>query len=105
MLSVKLIHKLVDASAFIFEELTDRYSSKEIANGYWKYCKKKFLTGSEKVKMAEYAREILFTLNAKAFQKKYKINVANIKKSKAQSEFVSNCLVMILKSSNTNFLD
>ena len=42
------MHKLLDVSSFIFEEMTDDFSDKQIGNEFWKFTKTKFLDDNTK---------------------------------------------------------
>lgn len=99
------MHELVNTAASLYENLTTKYDNKAIANGFWSFSKKLFLSGQPKVKMVDYAREIIMHTNEAKFEKTYKKKLCNIKKTKGQLKFTSEVLAMMLKSSGIQFLE
>ena len=100
------MHKLLDVSSFIFEEMTDDFSDKQIGNEFWKFTKTKFLDdNTKKIKVVDFVYDYILKLDEKYYMEKYGVSLKNIKKSKAEVTFVSEIISKMIKHSNIPLID
>ena len=100
------MHKLLDVSSFIFEEMTDDFSDKQIGNEFWKFTKTKFLDdNTKKIKVSDFVYDYILHLDPDFYKSKYDISLANIKKSKQQMKFVSEIVTKLIKYSDIPLID
>jgi hypothetical protein len=101
---IELMHKLLDLSNYIFEELNDEFdSSKDLGLEFFKYLKSKFFDDiTQKIKVSDFIYEKILSIDDKEFNKKYHCNLTSCKKSKNQMMFVTSIVTQMLKYSNKN---
>ena len=97
---VELLHRLLDVSSYIFEELTDDHSDRELGKSFWSYLRSKLLDDTTKrVSVSEFVYDQILALDEKAFEAKYDVKLSNIKKTKDQLLFVSEIVTKMFKFS------
>jgi len=95
------LHQLTDASSYIFEEITDGYSDVELGRDFWKYLRSRSLDcTARKVKVSEYVRKRISSLDERGFERKYGVRLSNIKKSSEQLRFCCSCVSLLLQHSS-----
>ena len=101
---VELLHKLLDLSSFIYEELNDEFDdSKDLGRQFFKYLKSKFLDDvTHKIKVSDFIYDKILDLHTEEFDKKYECNLAECQKSKDQMLFVTSVVTQMFKYSNKN---
>ena len=99
-MKVQLMHKLLNVSDYIFQEMTDSMTGKDVGNAFWKFTKSKFLDdNTKKIKVSDYSREELFKIDVDVFNEKYSCKLQNVKKDKAQVSFVCSCVALMFQHS------
>lgn len=94
------MHRLVDTAGYVFEELTDGYSDRELGRAFWAYLRSKLLDdATRKVKVSEFVCEQIRGLDEDVFEKKYGVKLSNVKKSRQQLSFVAETATKMLKFS------
>lgn len=98
------MHKLLDLSGYIYEELTDEFNdSKDLGREFFKYMKSKLFDDmTKKVKVSDFIYEKILELDANEFDKKYNSNLKACKKTKSQMTFVVAIVTQMLKHSSKN---
>ena len=98
------MHKLLDLSGFIYEELNDEFDdSKDLGREFFKYLKSKFFDDiTQKIKVSDFIYDKILSLDSKAFDEKYCCNLTACKKSKNQMQFVTSVVTQMLKYSSKN---
>lgn len=98
------MHKLLDLSSFIYEELNDEFDdSKDLGRQFFKYLKSKFFDDvTHKIKVSDFIYDKILDLRTEEFDKKYDCNLAACKKSKDQMLFVTSVVTQMFKYSNKN---
>lgn len=98
------MHKLLDLSGFIYEELNDEFDdSKDLGREFFKYLKSKFFDDiTQKIKVSDFIYSKILSLDSKAFDEKYCCNLTACKKSKNQMQFVTSIVTQMLKYSSKN---
>jgi len=77
------MHKLLTAADFIFQDMTDQMTGKDIGNAFWDFTKTKFLDDNvHKIKVVDFIYDYVLHLDSESFESKYSISLSNIKKSK-----------------------
>ena len=96
------MHKLLDLSGFIYEELNDEFDdSKDLGREFFKYLKSKFFDDiTQKIKVSDFIYSKILSLDSKAFDEKYCCNLTACKKSKNQMQFVTSIVTQMLKYSS-----
>ena len=106
IMTVKLMHNLITTTDYIFQEMTDTMSDKDIGNDFWRFVKSKFLDDNQKkIKVFDYCYNVILNLDVEFYQKKYGVNIDNIKKTKEQITFCSEILSKMLKHSDIPLID
>ena len=98
------MHKLLDLSSFIYEELNDDFNdSKDLGRQFFKYLKSKFFDDvTQKIRVSDFIYEKILELDTKAFDKKYDCNLSACKKSRNQMQFVTSVVTQMFKYSSKN---
>ena len=105
-MTVKLMHNLITTTDYIFQEMTDTMSDKDIGNDFWRFVKSKFLDDNQKkIKVFDYCYNVILNLDVEFYKKKYGVNIDNIKKTKEQITFCSEILSKMLKHSDIPLID
>lgn len=105
-MTVKLMHNLITTTDYIFQEMTDTMSDKDIGNDFWRFVKSKFLDDNQKkIKVFDYCYNVILNLDCEFYRKKYGVNIDNIKKTKEQITFCSEILSKMLKHSDIPLID
>lgn len=101
---IELMHKLLDLSSFIYEELNDEFDdSKDLGREFFKYLKSKLFDDiTQKIKVSDFIYNKILELDAKEFDKKYECNLTSCKKSKNQMMFVTSIVTQMFKYSSKN---
>lgn len=101
---IELMHKLLDLSSFIYEELNDEFGdSKDLGREFFKYLKSKLFDDiTQKIKVSDFIYNKILELDAKEFDKKYECNLTSCKKSKNQMMFVTSIVTQMFKYSSKN---
>ena len=102
------MHKLLDLSGFIYEELNDKLNDpKDLGRQFFKYLKSKFFDDvTQKIKVSDFIYEKILEIDTKKFDKKYDCNLAACKKSRNQMQFVTSVVTQMFKySGNTEIID
>ena len=100
------MHKLLNASDFIFQEWTDTMLGKDIGNDFWKFCRSKFLDDNvTKIKVIDFVYDHILHLDNDFYKQKYDLNLRAIKKSKQQMLFVSEIVSKMIKHSGIPLVD
>ena len=101
---IELMHKLLDLSGFIYEELNDEFNdSKDLGRAFFKYLKSKFFDDvTQKIKVSDFIYDKILEIDTKLFDKKYHCNLAACKKSKEQMLFVTSIVTQLFKHSSKN---
>lgn len=100
------MHKLLTAADFIFEEMSDTMSGKDVGNLFWVFTKSKFLDdNTQKIKVTDFVYDYILHLDPQFYKDKYGISLANIKKSKQQMKFVSEIVTKLIKYSDIPLID
>lgn len=101
---IELMHKLLDLSGFIYEELNDEFMDpKDLGREFFKYLKSKFFDDvTQKIKVSDFIYDKILTIDTDAFDKKYHCNLSACKKSKSQMMFVTSIVTQMFKYSNKN---
>ena len=105
---IELMHKLLDLSGFIYEELNDKLSDpKDLGRQFFKYLKSKFFDDvTQKIKVSDFIYDKILEIDTKKFDKKYHCNLAACKKSRNQMQFVTSIVTQMFKySSNNEIID
>lgn len=106
MMRPQLMHKLLNVADFIFEDMTDQMSGKDIGNLFWSFLKDKFLDDTtKKIKVVDFIYDYVLHLDNDYFKSKYDINLSAVKKSKHQLMFVSEILTKMIKHSDIPLVD
>ena len=78
------MHKLLTAADYIFEEMSDSMTGKDVGNLFWNFTKSKFLDdNTKKIKVVDFVYDYILKLDEKYYMEKYGVSLKNIKKSKA----------------------
>ena len=103
-MSIQLMHKLLDLSSYIFEELNNEFdTSKDLGREFFKYLKSKFFDDiTQKIKVSDFIYNKILEINSKEFDIKYRCNLTSCKKSKNQMMFVTSIVTQMFKYSNKN---
>lgn len=98
------MHQLLDVSGFIYEEITDSFDdNKDLGREFWKYMKSKFMDDvTKKIKVSDFIYDKVLALNTNEFDAKYGTQLANVKKSKQEMQFVVGVVTQMLKHSSSN---
>lgn len=98
------MHKLLDLSSFIYEELNDSFDdSKDLGRQFFKYLKSKFFDDvTQKIKVSDFIYEKILELDTEQFDKKYCCNLSACKKSRNQMQFVTSVVTQMFKYSSKN---
>ena len=98
------MHKLLDLSSFIYEELNDEFDdSKDLGRQFFTYLKSKFFDDvTHEIKVSDFIYDKILDLRTEEFDKKYDCNLAACKKSKDQMLFVTSVVTQMFKYSNKN---
>ena len=101
---IELMHKLLNLSGFIYEELCDDFTDpKDLGREFFKYLKSKFFDDvTHKIKVSDFIYEKILDLPTEEFDKKYDCNLSACKKSKDQMLFVTSVVTQMFKYSNKN---
>ena len=101
---IELMHKLLNLSGFIYEELCDDFTDpKDLGREFFKYLKSKFFDDvTQKIKVSDFIYDKILEIDTKNFDKKYQCNLAACKKSKNQMMFVTSIVTQMLKYSSKN---
>ena len=100
------MHKLLTAADYIFEEMSDSMTGKEVGNLFWNFTKSKFLDdNTKKIKVSDFVYDYILHLDPDFYKSKDDISLANIKKSKQQMEFVSKIVTKLIKYSDIPLID
>ena len=101
---IELMHKLLDLSSFIYEELNDEFDdSKDLGRQFFKYLKSKFFDDvTQKIKVSDFIYEKILDINTERFDKKYHCNLSACKKSRNQMQFVTSVVTQMFKYSSKN---
>ena len=101
---VELMHKLLDLSSFIYEELNDGFDdSKDLGRQFFKYLKSKFFDDvTQKIKVSDFIYEKILDIDTEAFDKKYCCNLSACKKSRNQMQFVTSVVTQMFRYSSKN---
>ena len=100
IMRLELLHKLTDVASYVFAELTDEHSDRELGKSFWLYLRSKLLDDTTKrVSVSEFVYEQILDMDDKAFETKYGVKLSNIKKSKDQLLFVSEVVTKMFKYS------
>lgn len=105
---IDLMHKLLDTSGFLYEEFFNEFDdSKDMGREFFKFMKSKFMTDvTQKIRVSDFIKDKILTLDAESFDKKYNTHLVNIKKSKQQLNFcVAVCTQMLKYSSKNDIID
>lgn len=58
------MHKLLNVADFIFEEMTDSFSGKDIGNSFWVFVKSKILDDTtRKIKVVDFVYDYILKLD------------------------------------------
>ena len=100
------MHKLLTAADYIFEEMSDSLTGKDVGNLFWNFTKSKFLDdNTKKIKVSDFVYDYILHLDPDFYKSKYDISLANIKKSKQQMKFVSEIVTTLIKYSDIPLID
>lgn len=101
---IELMHKLLDLSSYIFEELNDEFdNSKDLGREFFKYLKSKFFDDiTQKIKVSDFIYDKILLIDDKTFNHKYNCNLTSCKKCKNQMMFVTSIVTQMFKYSNKN---
>lgn len=101
---IELMHKLLDLSGFIYEELNDEFDdAKDLGREFFKYLKSKFFDDiTQKIKVSDFIYEKILDIDTETFDKKYDCNLSACKKSKDQMQFVTSVVTQMFKYSSKN---
>lgn len=104
VMRIELMHKLLDLSGFIYEELNDEFNDeKDLGREFFKYLKSKFFDDiTQKIKVSDFIYDKILEINTEEFDKKYDCNLSACKKSKDQMQFVTSVVTQMFKYSNKN---
>lgn len=103
---IELMHKLLDVSSYIYAELTDEYSPKDLGNAFWAFIKSKLLDDcTKKIKVVDFIYDLLLKADCDYYHEKYDINLEAIKKSKTQLTFVAEIVTKMIKHSQVSLID
>lgn len=98
---IELLQRLTTVSSYVFEEMTDDKTETELAREFWKYLRSRLLDDmTRKIRVSEFVTEYVRRIPEKKFEKKYGVKLRNVKKSRAELEFVSGCVAMLLHYSS-----
>lgn len=105
-MTTKLMHKLVQAADFIFQEMTDEFAPKDIGNYFWSYVRSKLLDDTtKKIKVRDFVYDWILKLDTKLYKSKYDLNLDAIKKSKEQMMFLSDTISKMIKYADIPLID
>ena len=98
------MHKLLDLSSYIYEELNDKFDdSKDLGRQFFKYLKSKFFDDvTQKIKVSDFIYDKILEINTEEFDKKYQCNLSACKKSRNQMQFVTSVVTQMFKYSSKN---
>ena len=97
---LKLMNHLNLIASYVFEEITDA-AAEDVARDFWKYLRSRLIDDtSQKVKVSEYVKERILRIDSAAFGAKYGVSLANVKKSKMQTDFVCSAVAILLHYSD-----
>lgn len=104
VMRIELMHKLLDLSGFIYEELNDEFNDeKDLGREFFKYLKSKFFDDiTQKIKVSDFIYDKILEINTEEFDKKYDCNLSACKKSKDQMQFVTSVVTQMFKYSSKN---
>ena len=81
--------------------MTDDRTEMELARDFWKYLKTRLLDDmTRKIRISEFVTDYIRKIPTGKFDAKYGTRLSNVLKSKAQLEFVSGCVSMLLHYSS-----
>ena len=70
-MKVQLMHKLLNVSDYIFQEMTDSMTGKDVGNAFWKFTKSKFLDDNvHKIKVADFVYDYILKLDVDFYKEK-----------------------------------
>lgn len=105
-MTTKLMHKLVQAADFIFQEMIDEFAPKDIGNCFWSYVRSKLLDDTtKKIKVRDFVYDWILKLDPKLYDEKYQMNLEAIKKSKEQMMFLSDTISKMIKYADIPLID
>jgi len=105
-MTVKLMHKLVQIADFVFQDMTDELSPKDVGNAFWKFLKSKLLDDTtKKIRVRDFVYDWILKIDAKAFDEKYSMNLEAVKKSKEQMMFLSDTISKMIKYADIPLID
>lgn len=98
---IELLQKLTVISSYVFEEMTDDKTETELARDFWKYLRTKILDDmTRKIRVSEFVEDYIRRIPAAEFDLKYGVKIENVLKSRAQLDFVAQCVSMLLHYSS-----
>jgi hypothetical protein len=98
---IELLQKLTVVSSYVFEEMTDDKTETELARDFWKYLRTKILDDmTRKIRVSEFVEDYIRKIPAAEFDLKYGTKIGNVLKSRAQLDFVAQCVSMLLHYSS-----
>ena len=98
---IELLQKLTAVSSYVFEEMTDDKTETELARDFWKYLRTKILDDmTRKIRVSEFVEDYIRRIPAAEFDLKYGVKIENVLKSRAQLDFVAQCVSMLLHYSS-----
>ena len=73
-MKVQLMHKLLNVSDYIFQEMTDSMTGKDVGNAFWKFTKSKFLDDNvHTIKAVDFVYDYILKLDVDFYKEKYGI--------------------------------
>ncbi len=98
---IELLQKLTTVSSYVFEEMTDDKTETELARDFWRYLRTKILDDmTRKIRVPEFVEDYVRRIPAAEFDLKYGVKIENVLKSRAQLDFVTQCVSMLLHYSS-----
>lgn len=101
------MHNLLNIAGYLYSDFTDDYSDeKDLGREFWKYMKSKLLDDmTKKIKVSDFIYDKILHVDDKKFEETYECKLSNVKKSKAQLQFVTNVVTQMLKYSDNEIID